>query len=171
MQNIAKILTCAGALAALALGTGGIAGAQTTGEGASVALPSTVSFPDWMAGSWIEEKDEQWAEEYWTAARGDIMLGVARSGKGARLAMWEATQIRLNKDGKLALYAMPRGAPASAFPVAGQTATSITFENKAHDYPQRIRYWRDGELLKAEISLADGSKAFGWTMQQMRESH
>lgn len=170
MQNRAKILVCAGALAALALGAGGIAGAQTTGESASVSPPATISFPDWMAGSWIEEKGEQWAEEYWTAARGNITLGVARSGKGARLAMWEAMQIRLNRDGKLVLYAMPRGAPASEFSVVGQTATSITFENKAHDYPQRIRYWRDGELLKAEISLADGSKAFGWTMQRMRES-
>ena len=66
---------------------------------------------------------------------------------------------------------MPRGAPASEFPVAGQTASSIIFENKAHDYPQRIRYWRDGALHKAEISLADGSKAHGWTMQRIKETH
>lgn len=157
---------------ALAIGAGGLALAQ---EGAAPA-PATptemaVHFPDWMAGSWIEEKGAAWSEEYWTAARGGIMLGVARNGTGTRLAMWEAMQIRLNKDGKLALYAMPRGAPASEFPVVSQSGTAIIFENKAHDYPQRIRYWRDGALLKAEISLADGSKVHGWTMQRMRETH
>jgi hypothetical protein len=38
----------------------------------------------------------------------------------------------------------------------------ITFVNAAHDYPQRIRYWRDGRDLMAEVSLADGSKAQRW---------
>jgi len=36
------------------------------------------------------------------------------------------------------------------------------FENRDHDYPQRIRYWREGEVLMAEISLADGSKPMRW---------
>ena len=170
MRIAAKMAVGITAGVALTLGAGGLALAQ---EGAAPvpAAETAVQFPDWMAGSWIEEKGAAWSEEYWTAARGGIMLGVARNGTGTRLAMWEATQIRLNRQGKLAFYAMPRGAPASEFPVVSQSGTAIIFENKAHDYPQRIRYWRDGELLKAEISLADGSKAHGWTMQRMRETH
>lgn len=170
MRIAAKRVVGGAAGAALALGAGGLAFAQERAAPVPVA-ETAVPFPDWMAGSWIEEKGEAWSEEYWTAARGGIMLGVARNGTGTRLAMWEATQIRLNKDGKLAFYAMPRGAPASEFPVVSQSGTAIIFENKAHDYPQRIRYWRDGALLKAEISLADGSKAHGWAMQRMRETH
>ena len=170
MRIAAKRVLGIAAGAALALGAGGLAFAQERAAPVLVAV-TAVQFPDWMAGSWIEEKGEAWSEEYWTAARGGIMLGVARNGTGTRLAMWEATQIRLNKDGKLAFYAMPRGAPASEFPMVSQSGTAIIFENKAHDYPQRIRYWRDGALLKAEISLADGSKAHGWTMQRMRETH
>lgn len=170
MRTVTRMIVGPAGCLALALGTGGLALAK---EGAAVPVtkPMMVQFPDWMAGSWIEEKGEVWSEEYWTASRGDIMLGVARSGTGARLMMWEQTQIRLNAQGKLAFYAMPRGAPASEFPVVSQTATSIIFENKAHDYPQRIRYWRDGALLKAEISLADGSKAYGWTMGRINEPH
>ncbi len=170
MRIAAKMAVGITAGVALTLGAGGLALAQ---EGAAPvpAAETAVQFPDWMAGSWIEEKGAAWSEEYWTAARGGIMLGVARNGTGTRLAMWEATQIRLNRQGKLAFYAMPRGAPASEFPVVSQSGTAIIFENKAHDYPQRIRYWRDGELLKAEISLADGSKAHGWTMQRIKETH
>ena len=39
---------------------------------------------------------------------------------------------------------------------------AIEFANPANDYPQRIRYWRQGKLLMAEISQIDGSKAVRW---------
>lgn len=172
MQTGTKALAFAGILAAVTLGLGGMATAQQKAAPPAEEVSSKITgFPDWMAGSWIEEKGDAWSEEYWTASRGDIMLGVSRTGKGPRLATWEHAHIRLNAEGKLALFAMPRGAPASEFPAIEQGAQSIIFENKAHDYPQRIRYWREGELLKAEISLADGSKAHRWTMQRLRETH
>ncbi len=44
----------------------------------------------------------------------------------------------------------------------GAVALTALFANAAHDYPQRIRYWREGETLNAEISLLDGSKAMRW---------
>lgn len=43
----------------------------------------------------------------------------------------------------------------------------IEFANPAHDYPQRIRYWREGNRLKARISLMDGSKAEDWDYGRM----
>lgn len=125
------------------------------------------NLPHWMMGAWVEQKGEAWTEEFWTGPRGGIMLGAGRSGKGDALQIWEQTQIRPGKDGKLAFFAMPRGAPPSEFPVVAQTADSITFAYAAHDYPQRIHYWREGKLLKAEISLIDGGNASGWTYQPM----
>lgn len=46
--------------------------------------------------------------------------------------------------------------------LAAQAAAMVEFANPAHDYPQRIRYWREGRLLKARISLMDGSKPMEW---------
>ena len=46
-------------------------------------------------------------------------------------------------------------------PRAARTA-EIVFANPQHDYPQRIRYWRDGMDLNAEISTMDGSQAVRW---------
>jgi hypothetical protein len=40
--------------------------------------------------------------------------------------------------------------------------------NAQHDYPQRIRYWRDGKYLIAETALADGSKAQRWRYSRKR---
>lgn len=40
---------------------------------------------------------------------------------------------------------------------------SGAFANRAHDYRPHIRYWREGRLLKARISLFDGSKPMEWS--------
>ncbi len=53
------------------------------------------------------------------------------------------------------------------FTAAEDEGDSVTFVNPANDYPQRIRYWREGEKLKAEISLEDGSNAMDWTFTRM----
>ena len=53
-----------------------------------------------------------------------------------------------------------------AFALAEHGAAHATFENAAHDYPQRITYARDGETLTATISLIDGSKAMRWTYKR-----
>lgn len=62
---------------------------------------------------------------------------------------------------------MPNGDAPVEFALVRQDARSIEFANPAHDYPQRIRYWREGEALHAEISLLDGSRANRWSYAPM----
>jgi hypothetical protein len=133
--------------------------------GAAPAQPPAA--PQWMAGAWIETKGDQWSDEFWTPMRGGVMIGSARIGKGEKLEMWEATRIERGEDGKLTFWASPRGVAPSPFPMVAQSSTMIEFANPAHDYPQRIRYWRAGNSLNAEISLIDGSKAWRWSYQPM----
>lgn len=132
-----------------------------------IAATAPASVPGWMAGAWIETKGENWTEEFWTPMRGGIMIGAGRSGTGETLASWEATRIERGADGVLTFWGAPQGAKATPFRMISSTATEIVFANPAHDYPQRIRYWRDGKFLNAEISLADGSKAMRWTYSPM----
>lgn len=122
--------------------------------------------PGWMAGCWTEAKGDRWSEECWTAPRAGSMLGSGRTGHGEQLRNWEVMQILTGKDGKLAFWGAPQGAERTAFALVTQTASEIVFANPAHDYPQRIRYWREGELLNAETALADGSKAMRWRYTQ-----
>ena len=123
--------------------------------------------PGWIAGAWVERHGDSWSEEYWSGTRGGILLGAARTGKGGTLEFWEQTRIQIDPDGSIALYASPQGAPASRFPMVSQSATEIVFANAAHDYPQHIRYWRDGKFLRAAIAKIDGSAAHGWTYAPM----
>lgn len=120
------------------------------------------SLPEWLAGTWMTEDGASWADEVWTDARGGLMLGLARTGFGPRLDSWELAQIRQKPDGTIVFTAQPQGKPASEFPMVLVSEEAIEFANPAHDYPQRIRYWRQGKLLMAEISKIDGSQAMRW---------
>jgi Domain of unknown function (DUF6265) len=116
--------------------------------------------PAWLTGAWALKNGDEWGDEFWTPPRGGIMIGAARMGKGEKLIVWESTRIAYDEDGKLAFWAMPRGVPATKFRMVSRGTTDVVFANAAHDYPQRVRYWREGKMLKAEISMIDGSKAF-----------
>lgn len=132
---------------------------------APVAAP--VSGPSWLAGAWIDSREKGWTEEFWSSERGGVMLGAGRNGTGDRLRGWEQMRLTRGKDGAWTFWASPQGAPAVAFAMTAISATEIAFANPANDYPQRIRYWREGKLLVAEISLADGSKAMRWRYKPM----
>lgn len=127
-----------------------------TGAGAVPAMPG------WMAGCWSEQQGPNWTEECWTGPRAGMMLGSGRNGHGEDLRSWEAMQIERSGDGKLIFYASPKGTPRVAFPELSSGPREIVFANPQHDYPQRIRYWREGMDLAAEISLMDGTKAYRW---------
>lgn len=131
--------------------------------------------PGWMAGCWMDTQGNRWTEECWTAPRAGIMIGSGRSGSGDALESWETMQIVLDASaagtGKrvpLAFFGAPRGEGRTMFvwkPGAGE-GEGVGFENPAHDYPQRIRYWREGERLMAEISRIDGTRAMRWSFRR-----
>jgi Domain of unknown function (DUF6265) len=127
-----------------------------------------VALPEWMAGCWEHRSENRWTEECWTDPRGGIMLGTGRSGSGGVLDSWEVMQIEMVETDDpaidpLTFYGAPKGENRTGFVWArASKEPGITFVNAAHDYPQRIRYWREGRDLMAEVSLADGSKAQRW---------
>lgn len=120
----------------------------------------------WMAGQWVSEADGRWTEESWTPPRGGVMLGHSRSGQGDALREFEFIRIAAGADGAIAYIAMPQGGAAVTFRLVRHDAASATFENAAHDYPQRIAYARTGDTLTATISAIDGSKARRWTYKR-----
>jgi len=127
-----------------------------TGAGSAPAMPG------WLTGCWSEQKGPNWTEECWTSPRAGNMMGSGRNGRGDDLRSWEAMQIERGAGGKLVFYGSPKGAPRVAFPELSSGPREVVFANPQHDYPQRIRYWREGMDLAAEISLMDGTKALRW---------
>ena len=58
------------------------------------------------------------------------------------------------------------GRPAVPFRLAAAEGTSVSFENPAHDFPQRIRYERSGDTLTATLSKLDGSEPQVFTFRR-----
>jgi hypothetical protein len=153
------IVASSAAVAAFAAIAGAAVAESNMGEGPA---------PAWMAGCWLQESGENWTEECWMAPRGGLMLGAGRSGSGEALRNWEATQILAGKDGKLAFWASPSGGARVGFPEVSRRDREIVFANPKHDYPQRIRYWKEGDTLNAETSMLDGSKAMRWRYRRVQ---
>ena len=128
--------------------------------------PASVADLDWMAGAWSREDGARWTEESWTSPRGGVMLGHSRSGAGDRLREFEYLRVQAGEDGVPVYIAQPGGQAPTLFKLVARDAASATFENAAHDYPQRIRYVRDGDVMTATISLIDGSKAVSWVYKR-----
>ncbi|MCT2558365.1 DUF6265 family protein [Tsuneonella sp. YG55] len=131
------------------------------------AAEQTPRLPAWMGGCWIETRGETWIEECWTGPRGGIMLGSGRSGVGDTLLSWKSMQIALDAprrarpNAPIALFASVRDGARTMYvwrPGVGE-GDGIGFENPAGGFPQRIRYWRAGDLLMAESAMLDGSRA------------
>lgn len=127
---------------------------------------TTVDDLAWIAGQWSREEGERWAEESWAGPRGGVMLGHSRSGRGKALREFEFLRIAAEADGTPAYIAQPGGRAPVAFRLVRRAGTSATFENVAHDYPQRIEYVRDGDTMTATISAIDGSKPMRWTFRR-----
>jgi hypothetical protein len=125
----------------------------------SPAVAGEAALPEWLHGTWAMEHGSSWAEEVWTAPRGGMMLGIGREGFGPDVNSWESVRIQRKPNGTLSYYAQLKGGAAVEFPMALSSDAAIEFANAAHDFPQRIRYWREGQLLMAEVSRMDGSDA------------
>lgn len=129
--------------------------------------PKNAALPEWMGGTWMTEEGASWTDEVWTDPRGGMMLGVSRTGFGSELNNWEIIRIEQRRDGTMAYVAQPKGKDAVVFPMVLISDAAVEFANPSHDYPQRIRYWRQGKLLVAEISLLDGSRSMRWNYRQV----
>ena len=116
------------------------------------------------------EKDGVAMEELWTGPRGGALLGLHRDVKGQRLLSWEFLRIQAT-DAGIVYFASPRSAPPTAFKLVEAGDKRAVFENKEHDFPQRILYWVDAKgALHARIEGPQGGKTvaeeWAWTRKK-----
>ena len=92
---------------------------------------------------------------------GDGMLGMSRTVSRGRIVEHEFLQIRV-QDGRLVLIAMPSRQPEATFTLASIGARTATFENPAHDFPQRVIYrLQDDGMLVGRIEGEEQGKTRG----------
>jgi len=128
------------------------------------ATRSDVDDLAWMSGQW--QTADGATEESWTAPRGGMMLGVGRTTRDGVVREYEFLRLQAGADGVPVYWGSPNGATPVGFRLSQAGPSSATFDNPAHDYPQRIRYRRDGDALIATISAIDDSHATSWTYRR-----
>lgn len=126
----------------------------------------------WMAGSWLERKPGVETEEHWIAPKGDVMLGVSRTVRESGKTSFEFLRIARTPAG-ISYFACPSGRPATEFKLVEtaekESQKKVVFENREHDFPQRIIYWLDDGSLRARIegTIGGQSRSQEWHWQPM----
>lgn len=109
-----------------------------------------------MVGHWVGKTGSTEMEEYWIAPKGGVMLGLHRDAPPGRNAFFEYLRVE-ERDGVLVYVASPRGSGATEFVLVIVDDRGAVFENREHDFPQRIIYRRDENRLTARIEgVVDG---------------
>lgn len=125
----------------------------------------------WLAGCWQPEKGDAGSVEHWLAPAGGTMFGVSRTVKNGKTVEFEFMQLRTNAEGKLVFIALPSGQKEATFVASDVSESAVTFENPAHDFPQKVIYRLQPEgRLVARIEGTRDGKARGMDFPMKRVS-
>lgn len=120
------------------------------------AAPVTADQLSWMSGYWLTCEDGREVSETWSDPRGGLMVGASITLRGGRVG-FEWSRIAPTATGAgVAYFASLEGGPAVVFPAVEVAGARVVFENPANDFPRRIIYERDGDVLNARIEGGDG---------------
>ena len=125
------------------------------------ATPENANHLDWLTGCWQSEDGD--TREIWSTSEGGYLFGYSVVYHDGQAVFFE--QMRIDPGETPTFNAYPRGTGPSAFPAIEIEDQSVTFANAAHDYPQKIHYNRDGDLLRARISKIDDTQPGDFAFQ------
>ncbi len=130
------------------------------------AKPTITDF-QWLEGKWVGPAEDMDFFEEWKPLNGNVLNGIGGGTSGTDTVFSE--KIKIEQRGEDIFYtATVEGNNGSVdFKFTGYKKDSIVFENPAHDFPQRVIYYRqsdnkyyacvdgknDGEYSRIEFSL------------------
>jgi hypothetical protein len=117
----------------------------------ALALDSDGGEFAWLVGCWVTP--DKSAQEVWVADGDRSLAGFGVTISESAVAFYEVLSIKQSDDGTWTYTAHPSGQESASFVVVEMREKSVVFANPKHDYPQEIRYSRDGNQLYATVSL------------------
>jgi hypothetical protein len=124
-----------------------------------------------MEGHWFSAEGGVEMEELWTSPSGGSLIGMHKDVKGGRMTSFEFLRIEATLDDGLVYLASPRSAPVTPFVLAELGDKRVVFENRGHDFPQRILYWlgASGELhARIDGTLKGALASEEWSFTKRR---
>jgi hypothetical protein len=136
-----------------------LAAAALAAQGAAPGQPDL----DWIAGYWLQCEEGREVAEYWTTRRGGVLMGLSVT-IGRQAFGYEQMRIESSDDlATMQFVARPRGAQSETpFRMSRAGPREAVFDNPAHDYPRRISYRREGDVLIARTEGEGGADAREW---------
>lgn len=136
---------------------------------AQAAPADDVAKLTWMAGSWGQEKDGVTTRETWLAPLGGAMSGTGQTNAPGRKPFISYYKITAEPAGATFTAILP-GQPPTPFVLLPGPDGEAVFENKAHDFPQRVGFRRCGEDLCARIEgvIKGRTEAEEWRYRRLR---
>lgn len=140
-----------------------------TASAAHASPADEVAKLSWMAGAWIQEADGVVTRETWLPPLDGAMAGLGQTSRPGRPGQVEHMTITVEAAGPTFTAILP-GEPPTAFVLRPGPDGEAVFENKAHDFPQRVIYRRCGDDLCARIEgVVKGQEASrSWRYRPLR---
>lgn len=110
---------------------------------------------NWLVGCWVSA--DKSSQEVWVVESDNSLIGFAVSLGVEEVVFYEVLRIKQNADSLWTYSAHPSGQAPASFIAVETGESSVVFSNPNHDYPQEIRYRRNGDRLYATISLRGGA--------------
>lgn len=126
-------------------------------------INSSVENPsfDFLVGKWIRtnEKSDRKTYENWKKVDQNTYLGCGFTIKNNdTISQEHLTLTRVEKKWILKVNLDKTKNETTDFDLIHSEKNSFTLENKENDFPKLIKYWKDKNQLKAEISNDESSK-------------
>ena len=106
-----------------------------------------------MAGCWELRDDSKTLliSEQWMSPAGTSILGIGRTVKNDKTTDWEFMRIEQRLDGIFYVARPKANSDETDFKLISTDASRFVFENKAHDFPQRVIYTVTKDTLTGRI--------------------
>jgi hypothetical protein len=112
-----------------------------------------------MAGCWRQETSTfATIDEMWMAPAAEMMLGISRTSARGRIVEHEFMRIQSDRSG-VTFFARLPNQPETAFHMIKIDEHSVVFENVMHDFPQRVIYRFEGDMLIGRIEGTEQGKS------------
>jgi len=134
------------------------------------AAPARVSALEWMSGTWVQKAEgRETVTESWVGPGNGLMVAVNLTTWPNGRKSFEFLRIAETAEG-FSYFASPGGKPPVEFKLKETAERRVVFENAAHDFPQRVLYWRDGEILVARIegAIKGKERSEEWRFSRMK---
>ena len=109
---------------------------------------------DWLLGNWLRNYENEGKEtfEVWVKNSSTQYTGVGFTMQNQDTLQLENITLEKAENTWVLTVQLADGSAPIAFNMTSHTDEEFVCENKAHDFPKLIKYWKNGDKLNALVS-------------------